>query len=179
MSSEINLLQSKRSETASYFLSKIFVIRLISILILFTISFCSVVFFVLIALSPLPSLQDREKDELQKIAVFHPQMARIALTKDRLAHAGLLIQKRVVYNPILNTIEGLLTDDAIISGITLDKKNVTVILTSASLVPLDTFMSNLLTNNIIKKSFNTATLKTMLLNTQTGKYELTVEIVLL
>lgn len=176
MNTEINLLQKKRSNAASYFLSKIVIIRLLSISILFVISLFSIMLFIFIAFSPLPSLQEREGDERKTLSEFHPKMARIVLTKERLRNVTTVLNKRIVYSEVLRSIEDILSDDAIINNFNLDSKKITIEISSLSLLPLEKLADDILTLNETKKYFSKITIFSLLLNPDKGRYELTMEL---
>ncbi len=169
MNEEINLLKGKKT-SASPLLSRLFALRAASLSVLFGVSFFSISLFILIALSPLQRLQDQESSEVQKVTLFHPKMAKILLTKERLGHINTILQTRPVYHELLEQVTQQLPNDTSIDTIKLETSKLTISASSPSLGNIETFISNIQELNSKKKYFGKISLLNMYLNTESGRY---------
>jgi hypothetical protein len=176
MSDEINLLPGKTKQTSSL-LKKRETLRIIAIGSLFAVSFLSIILFMLIALSPLPSLRQREKDEGKRLSFFNDMIVKILLTNDRLTQIKHIFQTRPVYSQPIDVVRKLIPPNAAIEEIHLDNKIVSITISSTSLSPLDEFIRALVSYNTSSRLFRKITLVSLLQNFDKGKYMLTFKLI--
>ncbi len=151
MSTEINLLQKKNDKVA---LSKnALIIRGIALGSLFIVSFFSIVLFILIALSPLPALQQRVKDESKNLSFYNTIVGKMILTKERLIKTENIIENRPALSKVINTLQDQLPENMFIDSIRVEEKKVFVTFSSASLLVVDDFLTQLMEANNTNKKF--------------------------
>ncbi len=175
MSSEINLLRSTKS-TVSPLVGKLFAFRAFSLVLLFVISFFSITLFVLIALSPLPKLQQQEQTELQKIAFLHPKMAKIMLTRERLNQIQTILQTRPVYSELLQKVSSYIPTGADVDAVKLESGKINITVSSRSLADIEVFADGVTKSNSNKKFFSKVSQLGLFLNVETGRYVITLEL---
>lgn len=175
MINEINLLHGSTSRK-NKLLSKLAAIRMVSMSFLFVISFSSIVLFILIALSPLPSLQQREIEEARTLATFDKKIVKILLTKERLTNAGKILQTRNVRAETLQKLAAQVPGDLTVNSIKLLGKKIEMSVTSKSLANLDTFTANVTEFNKREKRFKKIMLASLILDADSGKYVLSIEL---
>ena len=175
MLNEINLLPGKTKHT-SPLLKKRAMLHFIAIGALFTVSFSSIVLFILIALSPLPSLQQREKSEMRRLSFFSEMILKIQLTKERLTNVDNILQKRPVYSKSLKSIKDILPQGAIIEGVSLNEKALSITITSSSLSSLDKFIKTITEKESDNVNYKKIILVSIEQNFEKGKYVLTLEL---
>lgn len=178
MSTEINLLKN-RVRAKSSFLTQVLALRAFSLTFLFVVSFSSIILFILVALSPLPDLQEQEKEEIKKLSLFQSRMAKVLFTKERVGHIHTLLQTRPVYAETLQSLEEQLPNEASVDTLHLDKKTVTVSVSSSSLGTLDQFAKDIMKLQTEKKRFSKITLSSLYLNPDNGRYVLDMELLML
>lgn len=176
MNEEINLLKNKKI-SASPLLGRLFALRAASLSILFGVSFFSISLFILIALSPLPRLQDQESSEVQKVTLFHPKMAKILLTKERLVHINTVLQTRPLYHELLEQVTQQLSGDTSIDTVKLEATKLTISASSQSLGNVESFITNIQELNSQKKYFGKISLVNLYLNTESARYIVILEMV--
>lgn len=176
MNNEINLLPDKTKQ-ASRFLKKREMLHMTSIGILFLVSFLSITLFILIALSPLPSLRQREKDEAKRLSFFNEMIVKILLTKDRITQIKRLFETRLVYSNTLEIVKKHLPPNVLIEEIHTDQKTILVTVTSNSLSPLDQFIGDIVQFNRNEKTFKKIKLISLEQDFEKGKFILTLELV--
>lgn len=169
MNNEINLLHTTKKKTNTL-LSKLAAIRMFSLSFLFLISFASISLFILIALSPLPSLQQRESDEAKTQSLFHDKVAKILLTKERIADISMILKTRPVIADTLQRLVAQVPDDFTVGNVKFDGEKVEFTVSTSSLAGVDALTANVVAFNKKEKKFSKVTLTGLSLNTDNGQY---------
>ncbi len=176
MNNEINLMPEKAKHTASN-LKKHYVVHYVAIGLLFIISFSSVVLFMLIALSPLPSLVQREKDETKRLSFFSEMIVKLQFTKNRVNHVNDILKLRPDYSESIDKIKNQLSENAVIEEIHLSEKVLSVTIVSPSLSVLDQFITHLTEENAISKYYKKITLVSLHKDFEKGRFVMTLELI--
>lgn len=176
MSSGINLVVTKNRSVFAPIFDRIKTLRLLAVVLLFGVSVSSMILFLLIALSPLPTLKKQESTSLFTLAQFHTDMARLALLNERVENISKIIEKRTDYNKVIDELRNKLPSDSTITGLDIGKKTVSVTVTSQSLASIDAFLSSVIADTGINKSFTHANLNTLSLDPARGTYLLTLDL---
>jgi Tfp pilus assembly protein PilN len=179
MSKGINLVGSEKQISVKIGSKKIKLLRMISLSLLFGVSGLSIILFLLIALSPLPSLQKQEQSALQTLSQYHPDIAKHMLVEERLKNSEIILAKRSVFDQTLIKIKNKLPPDATITGITMNSGEISLTVTSTSLVVLDTFLNNLITAAEQKEDFSKVILSKLTTSEGGNTYSLTIKVVTL
>lgn len=175
MSTEINLLRGKKSRRNAL-LNKLAMLRMVSLSFLFIVSFSSIVLFMLIALSPLPSLQQRESEESKTMSFFDQKIAKILLTKERITHINGIIKTRPAYAETLQHIRAQVPEDLVVDSVKLVGNKIEVNVSGKTLEKLDSFSTNILKMNGKEKRFKRIMLTGLTLDTDTGRYVMSLEL---
>lgn len=178
MNRGINLLREKKQVTLSPALKKLRILRIIALGFLFTISCFSIILFLLIALSPLPSLQQQEKNSLSTISQYHPDMARLELIVDRLKSSMVIIQNRNNFDQTLSEVRDMMPNGLTIVALNMQEKKISLTVTSQSLTSMDTFITNLTNSVDEKKNFSQVFLAGLITDEQRKLYTLTIDLFL-
>lgn len=179
MSKGINLLGAEQRISVKIGSRKLKLLRAAGVWLLFGISAASIALFLLIALSPLPTLQKQEQDALNKLSAYHPDVAKLLLVEDRLKGSEAILAKRTDFDLTLDKIKEKMPEGASITGLKMDSKEISVTVTSSSLASLDTFLNNLIAAVEAKEDFSKITLTRFLSSGVNTTYTLTITVVTL
>lgn len=176
MSKGINLLGAEKQISVKKASRKIKLVRTVAIGLLFGVSGLSIVLFLLIALSPLPSLQKQEQNALNTLVQYHPDVAKLFLVKERIKASELILATRSNFDQTLNKITEKIPGNATITGLTMNTDEISVTVTSTSLASLDTFLNSLVAATEAKEYFSKVILTKFLTNPGNSTYSLTVRV---
>jgi hypothetical protein len=176
MNEEINLLRDRKVKKTTTF-NNVMAVRIVSWVFLFIVSFSSITLFILIALSPLPSLQERKKDELKTLSLFSASIGKIYYTKDRISNISNLLQRRPTYTDAIGIINKNITPDMKVSSLRVEETRIFVTVTGDNLLTFDMFIKSLLGSNTQEKQYKKISLVSLLLDGETKKYNLTLELI--
>jgi len=143
MNSGINLIGEK-SKTQKVVLTRLKMLRIIAISLLFIVSVSSVSLFMLITLSPLPTLQSQEKAAIASLSQQRTEIAKLAVVNERSDTIAGILQKRPNFDETIDFIKGKLPRGVTITAFEVDKSTLSVTLSSKSLALLNQFLNNLL-----------------------------------
>lgn len=179
MSKGINLLGAEQQLSAKIGLGsrRLKRLRAVAVWFLFGISGASIVLFLLIALSPLPAVQEQERQALATLSQYHPDVAKLLLINDRIKESEIILAKRSKFDQTLEKIKNKMPPEASITGMTLNSNEILITVTSSSLVALDTFLNNLITATEEKQDFSKVTLTRFFNNESLQTYTLTISVV--
>jgi|SRR5579885_1653109 len=179
MNKGINLLGTNSTGVTSRVGRRLLTLRVIAIGILFLVSISSVVLLLLIALSPLPQLRQQEASEIQQLSSYQTAIAQLAMLRERTDSITHLIHSRPDYAATMQNIEDLVPQDVTITGLSLKGKTASVTVASTSLLPINTFITSLVSMAQKKKDFSNVLLNNLSMDTQTNRFSLTVALQLL
>ena len=158
MSKGINLLGEKKKKIITPGLRKLQILRLIASGLLFIVAACAIVLMILISFSPLPKLRQQENISRLNLSHYHDDMAKIQIIQDRIKIISDLLTKRSMADEKIDLIKSNTPNNVTIKSLTIDKSTISVVVTSSSLLPIDTFLNNLINRTGNKKDFSNVTL---------------------
>ena len=143
MNNEINLLYSKKQLRLSQLVTKVRIMRFISLGLLFFICGLSIVFFLFVIASPLSSLKAQEKALLQDLSGSRDKIFKQTLLVTRLNDIDTITNKRSQFDGVLKTLTDTLPSGVRIDDFAAEKKVVELGLSSQSLDDIETSFSTL------------------------------------
>lgn len=176
MSNGINLLGKRNQVAVTPAARRLWRVRLIAIWALFGISGLSIILFLLIALSPLPSLLQQEKKALLTLSSQHQEIAKLLFLQDRLQTTSKIIAKRSDFDAKLQAVQNQMPPGIEITAMSIDSEGITVTVSSPSLSLLDTFTNNLLQNVEEKRDFSEVVMSKLLTNQQKNTFSMTMSL---
>lgn len=171
MNEGINLLESNKKNTSAAFVRQLQTMRTLVIGLLFIVSVSSVILFILIALSPLPTLQNQEQSLQQSLTLSKNDIVKLDLIKERTTSISQFLDKRKKLDQTIQVIESKFTGDATVTAIESTNIGTTVTVESSSLQDLDNFLNGLIVLVQQKKSFSKVTLVDLATDQTNNKYE--------
>ncbi|HEX8931989.1 MAG TPA: hypothetical protein VF810_02435, partial [Patescibacteria group bacterium] len=133
MNKGINLLRPEERIVIKSDYFRLGLLRVIALSMLFSIAAVSVVLFLLIALSPLPTLQKQEQSALDTIAKFHPDIAKLFIVEDRLNNSQVVLNNRKNFDQSLSKIKEKMPSSLAVTALTINKDKASVTVASSSL----------------------------------------------
>src|SRR5215469_8948196 len=94
MNERINLLEPNKDTGASVFLKRLQSMRVVTIGILFLVSATSVMLFILVAISPLPTLQKQLASLEATLAQSKSNIVKLAVVSDQANTANAIVKMR-------------------------------------------------------------------------------------
>lgn len=143
MSNEINLLYSKKQQRLNAFASKARVARLIAVGLLFLVAASSIVLFLLVIASPLPSLAQKQKSLEDTLKTSHDKIVNLTLASIRLSDIKSIFSKRSHYGDYLKALRDILPTGVEMTEFTVNKESIAITVSSSSLESLETYFLSL------------------------------------
>lgn len=140
MSKNINLLRSKRAKSFEQITKILWIIAGFSI---FIVVASSIAVFFLKMQSQLPILQKTQNDLLAGLSASQTKVIKQVLFVDRLQNISNIISKRTAFDIQIGEILPQIPPAINVNSITIDKKNISMTLSTSSLAEVDTFTNNL------------------------------------
>lgn len=119
-------------------------LRMVSIGLLFTVSTFSVMIFILIALSPLPQLNNQYKTASFNLSNSIADIVKLGLVSERTENIEKIINKRSSYDKIIENLQRKLPGDVEVESLRVNEKDVSLTVVSSSLLRIDDFLNALL-----------------------------------
>lgn len=169
MSKGINLLDYKndlRKKDKSHVHNWL---RLSSILLLFGVSASSIVFFILIALSPLPELNKQQENASIILTEMVPDIIKLQLVKDRVNQIQVLDDNRLKYHLILQELDKIRPSDVDLETFTIGEEKLSFSIISSSLSSINSFLTKLSSSDI-SKSFLIIEIPRIAVDKETGQF---------
>lgn len=173
MSNEINLIQGEKINSARK--KRVFILRVLSLVFISSVAFFSITLFII---NNRISIEDVKKDEnstLQKILSLKDRSAKFNLTNDRLKSISTILSSRKKYTEVLNTILEQLPPDVRLTGLTVNKNDISVTATSISLLSIDKFLNNFTSISQQRHVVKDMAIEGLTLDKQTGIYSLSIK----
>ena len=172
MSNNINLIGDKNQKIRSPLLKRLNVLRFFAMLFLFAVSITSTIFFLLIAFSPLPALQQQEQRQLQVLSQFQTVMGRIELINNRVENIDQLLQSRRSLDQLLTLLLSKIPSNVSLEAYQLMPPIVSLTVRSDSLSSIQE-----LSNQIVAeegKSFSQVTLSSLAIDPESQEFSMTI-----
>jgi Tfp pilus assembly protein PilN len=179
MNSRINLLPSKKQAPSSATTRRAGRVRLFAMSMLFGVSTASIILFLLIALSPLPTLQQQERNALGTLSQYRTDIAKLLLVNDRLRASSTVLKNRKDFAKALESVQSRLPSGVAITDINMTRETVSVTVTSTSLSSIDTFITSLINSQAEKKDFKSVSMSKFSVDSQKEAFLVTVQVVML
>ena len=135
-----------------------------------------IIFFILIALSPIPELRKKEKIASFNLSVAHPDIVKLFIIKERAQRIAKLIANRPNYDNILGNIQEKLPSGVSVHSVEIDKKHFSITLSSNSLQQLDVFLNELGKNNASEKEFSQVNIANLSSDEEKKQFLLTLDL---
>jgi len=177
MNKGINLLRPEERLTVKPASLRLGFLRVIALSLLFGVSSISIVLFLLIALSPLPTLQNQEQSALNAISKFHPDIAKLFIVDDRLKSSQTILTQRKRFDVSLNKILEKMPGSVSVTAVSMNKDKVSVTVSSQSLASIKSFIDNLVSAADTKKDFSKVTLTNFLTDETHNSYIVSIDVV--
>lgn len=173
--SNINLIGHKDHETVTPASRNLKLVRGAAMFLLFGVSSAAIILSILIAFSPLPQVQQQERNALANLARSHPDMTKIAFLEDRLTSITNILAQRSNYGGALDSIVSKMPPGVTMTQIDLKKKNISLTVKSDSLSALTEFVDNLKTATK-NKEYKTLTLDNITSDNLSNAFALTISV---
>ena len=112
-------------------------------------------------------------------AALQPKAAKLNLLEKRLFDIASIINARIPTDTLLHTFLDILPNDTSMDSISISKNSIALVVSSASLVSLNTYLNSLVTLSEQKHIINTLLLDNLSENQGEGKYSMSLKITLL
>lgn len=139
MSNEINLLYTKKQGNPTRLSAKIRLYRLVAFGLLSCAGFASVVAFLLVLASPLPSLKQQEKSLLADLSTNDSKILKLTLISQRLSDITTIMNKRAKADSTMELFRKDVPQSATIENFSLNQKIVTMTLSTQDLTDVETY----------------------------------------
>lgn len=116
----------------------------------------------------LAAAENRMKAEDQKAA-------KLLILENRLTDAAAIIKKRQNSHLVLDLLSANMPQDAKIDSLSVEKKTVTLTVSSSSLLTINTVLNTLNSMAKDKRLIDTVTMNSLILNEQEGRYAVTLD----
>jgi Tfp pilus assembly protein PilN len=161
MSSEINLLYSKKERRKYKLSSQVRYLRFGALGFLFLVTLVSMTFFLLVVASPLTSLKQQELQQNQLLTQSEEKIRKQTLLALRMNDISTIVAKRSQFDQILNELIQKLPNGVIIKEFTAEKKQISLSVQSSNSKDIETYMGSLGTMVATKKYFSRVFLDSM------------------
>lgn len=171
MTNDINLLVSK---DANYLRQKktLSLVRLVAFAFLGIVTLLSVIAFFLNSQFSPALIKNQEDTVLQSLSALNKKQAKLFVVNNRVTNIATILNKRVDYYIILNNTLDKIPTNVSIDRIEVDKKQISLTISSNSLIPIDTLINNFVDMVKNKKLINSLTLNSLTLNAKTSQYSI-------
>ncbi|MBI5044476.1 MAG: PilN domain-containing protein [Candidatus Levybacteria bacterium] len=143
MNNEINLLYSKKQQILNASASRARVVRMGAVGLLFLVGATSVVLFLLVISSPLPSLAAKEKELENTLKTSDAKIVNVTLAVIRLSDVKTIISKRSHYGDYLQALRDILPAGTDLTEFTVEKESVNITVSSPSLESIEEYFLSL------------------------------------
>lgn len=174
----INLLDSKDKTAPTYNVANQRMLRRIAVGLLFLVSTCAVIVYILIAVSPLPELKRQRKAASLNLSLSSKEIIKLSLIKERTDNITQLISKRPKTDKVLEEFQNKLPANVEIESMKIKKKNLIVVVSSKSLFSLNTFLAEIMKNEN-SSTYSSIALANLGVNTEKNNFSMTLDIDLL
>ena len=179
MNTDINLLGKKKKHIGGFQYSKLRLLRLVAVSLLFVVATFSVIIFLLIALSPLPQLKKQEEQALFTLSQFHQDMGKVAYVNERTDAITKLLSQRKQFDKKLDAIQTQIPEGVTVDALSVTANNMSLTVSSNSVEQIDIFINNLLRAVQEKRDFSKVTLTSLSIDNQRNLFIFTVALVTL
>lgn len=174
MNDPINLVKAQDKENFRR-ARKIFILRIISLVFISFVGLVSIILFILyLRISP-EAIRKEQSQVVQSIAFQKNKLAKLNLLNDRLRGINQVLRERKNYTTTLNSILSEIPQEARAQVLSINKSNVSLTVTSSSLLPLNKFLNNILELSEKKKYIREMVIESLTIDSKTGSYSLSIK----
>lgn len=161
MNKDINLLYSKKQQSINDLTVRVKIFRWLALGTLFLVGVVSIILFVLLIASPLPQLKSTEQSLTTSLTQSHEKLLKQTLLSGRLGDISLITTKRSHYGDDLEGLRNELPAGSEITAFSVEKKDMSITVTSQSLQDLETYFDKLKKLTLGKKILSRAYLTSL------------------
>lgn len=147
MSNEINLLNKTKIQRNSSQKKSVKILRAISLVLLTFTVFCSLTLFFVSTRSTLSDLRAEESRGIENLQKQSSLLAKYLLIKERAGKLDPILSKRINLDRTIEQLQGQIPVDVIIDSLSVDQKNISVALTSQSVLALNKVIDDISLRN--------------------------------
>lgn len=178
MNNDINLI-SGDSNVLSKEARRLKTFKLIGTSMVFGVGLLAILLFVLNRLFSPQSVMDQQNKVLGQISALQSKQAKFLILTQRVNDITNLIKKRTNYDIALSNILSQAPSDVVMTSLSINKKKISAIITSSSLVSLSSLIDTL-KGMVDKKEFiKNVTISSLSLEGKSGSYVLTLNMEIL
>lgn len=174
MNESINLVKAEESEGSRRH-RKVFVLRVISIVFVSFVGIVSIILFILYARISVSSIKREQSIALQSITLQKNKLAKLNLLNDRLKGLSQVLKERKNYTDILDSLLEQIPSGASASALSIGKSGITLTVTSASLLPINKFLNNVVELSRKKNFIREMVIESLSIDSKTGTYSLSIK----
>jgi hypothetical protein len=172
----INLLDYKDKIQPKQQSGKLKYLRIVSAAFLFIVSVSSLIFFLLVSLSPVPQLRKSEKIALSNLDSSRADIIKLALVNERTDIIANLINDRNAFDKTLSIIQAKAPAGVTVASEEISKGNFVLVFSSNSLNAIDGFLEKLVHDNQSEKLFSKINIVDLSGDTQKSGFRLTISL---
>ena len=173
MSKNINLLPKKNKPQDSHEELLIFFKRIATVTVIITIG-SSLLFFLLTINPSFSAVKQQENNVLTNLSFTQGKIAKYVVIKNRLVSVAKILHTRYPMNAVVSKLEDQFPPDISIDSLEISNKTLSFSLTSASLLSLNTVITNMTSLLNSKNILKRITVQSIVSNPFAGTYTLTV-----
>ncbi len=142
-------------------------LRIIAVGLLFLVSAFSVIFFILVALSPIPQLRNQQKNASFNLSLSNEDIVKLSLIKERTQTAKEVLGKRKNYEMILDSVYKKIPSGVTVDTISIKNNKLLLTLSSKSLMQLDSLISEIRVSESTEKLYSKVDLESLFMEQNT------------
>ena len=173
-SSSINLVSNKNSELERN-LKRLRIVKIFAVISLVIVALTSVLVFFINFTLPISDVKQSQKEALNNITSLHTKLATYYLIKDRINNISNIISNRKSYVDATNTVFGKIPSGLSTDALDVDTGTMILTVSGSSLLPMNQFLDNLIALGQSGKVIKNINILSLILDTKSGKYSLTVQ----
>lgn len=176
MNNNINLLDYRSKIVNVKKENKHTTLRIVAVGLLFTASACSIVIFILIALSPLPELAKQRETAALNLSVASSDMVKLAIINERVESISKVLGARSSYGETIENFQSLLPPGVSVESIKMQKGELIIVVSSNSLLRIENFLNELVIAKDTKSQFKNIQISTLSADATSNKFLLSLDI---
>lgn len=174
MNSSINLVSS-RNQALEREQKVLLMLRSVAVFLLITIAGISVLAFIITTQIPLSQIKNEEASTLQGISALSKKLTNYYLLKDRVSNVNKLLIIRKNYTEALAAVFDNVGEDLTIDSLIVEEGKLEIEISGKSLVPINEAINSIIGLGADGRRFKNLKLKSLSLNTQAGRYSVSLE----
>lgn len=124
---------------------------------------------------PINSIKNEEATTLSSISAMHKKLTQYYLVEDRINHLSNIINKREKLSDVTHALLAVIPNDLSIDSIQIDAKNVSLIVSGASLTSMNNFINSIVVLNNKKTIITNVIIQELSLNVKDNTYSVSIQ----